>query len=64
MLRQPLPPGTKRLLILDEPIARLFPAGSLEARKITGKRYVWLWPAIPRDEELSLLTVPTYISVD
>ncbi|HEX2516487.1 MAG TPA: glycosyltransferase family 39 protein [Chloroflexota bacterium] len=42
-----LPAGTRRLLILDEGVARLFPEGSLQEVPLTPWRSVWLWPATP-----------------
>ncbi|MGH2355371.1 MAG: glycosyltransferase family 39 protein [Chloroflexota bacterium] len=52
----PLPAGTQRLLILDQSVAHLFPAGALQTVEVTPHRDVWLWPAIPLGEELHSLS--------
>jgi hypothetical protein len=53
----PLAPGTRRLLILDEGVRRLFPEGSLEEVPLTPWRSVWLWPAPPPTSDLTRLEV-------
>jgi hypothetical protein len=53
----PLPPRTRRLLILDESVARLYPPHALQTVTLTGTRRVWLWPAAPSDEDIESLTV-------
>ena len=52
-----LPAGTRRLLILDEGVSRLFPEGSLEEVPLTPWRSVWLWPAAPPTSDLTRLDV-------
>jgi hypothetical protein len=52
-----LPAGTRRLLVLDEGVRRLFPEGSLEELQLTPRRSVWLWPAVPPSSDLTWLEV-------
>jgi Dolichyl-phosphate-mannose-protein mannosyltransferase len=59
----PLPAGTRRLLILDEGVRRLFPEGSLEEVPVTPRRSVWLWPAAPSASELTRLEVRSPLTV-
>ncbi len=59
-----LPPRTRRLLILDESVARLYPPHSLRTETLTATRRAWLWPAAPSAESIESLTVRSPLGDD
>ena len=61
---QPLPPGTTRLLILDQSAAQLFRKDDLEPIQVTADRKVWLYPVTSSGAGLDALNFSPPLAVE